>query len=316
MKTLTTLFCLLATSAFVLTGCGGGGGGAAATGPTYSGETAPAAITATNAEAIGTKTAEAAEEAIAQNAANDANPFVVGISISQNNADFNLFISDLSRQIASSTQVMANMPAGITISSTDLNFYAGVDIFCGGSVSFPDSFMSSTTLNGTITYSNLCINDPNYNFGQMTINGSVKFTTTADQVTIQYSNFSINDGVDTNTMNMTVTCNTIMTVCSISADYEAADGKVYRVANMTIAGIPPTGPYTVTATFYHPDYGSVTMDASNLIFDCLNGHPSSGTINYTGSNSSGTIIFTNCSTYTGTYTDESLSAGSYNGSWL
>ena len=321
MKTLTTLFCLLATSAFVLTGCGGGGGGAAATGPTYSGAATPAAITATNAEAIGTTTAEAASQAITQSAVNDANPFAMGITINPDSTNLNPALIELVRNIGVNAQYL-NLPAGVTtLTHTQLMNDDPTLNLCGGSVQLSDAIVNSLTntmtLNGSITFINLCSIDPN--LGNIIMNGTLTFTETVDTLSIRFSNFSVNDGSSTETMNMTVSC-TFGFACSISADYEAADGKVYRVADMTISGAD-TGPYFVSATFYHPDYGSVTINTSDLYFNCSNGHPSSGTIYYTSSTngSSGSITFTDCTSYTGTYDDGAAAAGSsgpYSGSWL
>lgn len=308
MDKLKILFSALTISAF-MTGCGGGGGGS--TGPTYSGLTTPAAITSTNANELSTKATSATEDAIAQNAANDANPFAIAITPA--NSEFNPFIIDLTRDIATHLPPNLNLPAGATISYIDLNNYLGQTLFCGGSVSAPDNFGSNGTLNGTITFSNLCVYD-DY-FGQITINGRVIFTETATEISIRYSNFSINDGVDSATINMTVTCDLNMFSCSITADFVGNDGKTYRIANLTIVG-SNTGPYTISATFYHPDHGSVLMSGTGIYYNCSNGYPSAGTINITGANgSSATITFDTCSSYSGSWND-GISSGSFSGNWL
>ena len=284
---------LLAT--MLVTACGGGGGGGSSA-PTYSGLTTPAAITVTNAEALSEKSLEGVDEAVAQNAANEANPF--GISISQTSSNTNQLIINTARQAASTSQSLGSLPAGITVTAAQLGYP-----FCGGSVSVPDNWQYSTYLNGTMILNNLCINDPY--FGIVTMNGSVIFTENATQFTLQYVNLTINDGSTTETINMTVSCTS--SDCSISTDYVGSDGSTYRIANLDITG-SGSGPYTFSATFYHPDYGSVTVTGSGIYLNCPDGSISAGTLNLSGaSGSSASVLFTGCNTYSGTWNDGTTS---------
>lgn len=301
-------------SALTLSACGGSSGGStASTGPSYTGIIAPVAIDSTvTAETVGTKTAEAASEAIIQNATNESNPFAV--SISTQDSGINQILVNIAHSIPAST---ANLPiAAQTLQYTDL----GPD-FCGGSVTIDDSFLSSLDsglLNGSMTLSNLCYTD--LTLGNITLNGTIRFSETASNLTIQYLNFSINDGSSTQTINMTLSCDLDVFDCALSSDYKGSDGKVYRLADMSISGAG-TGPYYFSATFYHPDFGSVDITTLDPVyFQCSNGHPSSGTLQYTGSNGSiGTITFTDCDNYTGDWNDNiqpTPATDVYTGSWL
>ena len=70
-------------------------------------------------------------------------------------------------------------------------------------------------------------------------------------------------------------------------------------------------------TFYHPDHGYVTVNATGLTFGCTNGKPNGGTITFTGANgSSGDITFRgDCTGYDGNWND-GITAGTFSGNWL
>lgn len=304
-------YLMVGTLALALSACGGDSGSSIppAPAPTYSGITTPAAITETNAQGLSTKSTDATEEAITQQTASDTNPF--GISINAANTDINPLITRITREVVNHSQTNLNIPAGATITAAQLGAP-----FCGGSISYPDSMDPNDMLNGTVTYNNLCFDDGGL-YGQIIINGTVTFTQTNTSITIRYINFRMT-GTDLNeTINMTVSCDTSFFSCSISADFTGSDGKVYRIADMSVSGFG-TGPYSysIEATFYHPDHGSVTLAGSGLTYNCSNGYPSAGTINITGSGgSSASITFTSCDGYTGTW-DDGVSSGSFSGTWL
>lgn len=308
MDKLKLFFSTLAVSA-ILTGCGGGGG-SGVTGPTYTGVTTPAAITSSNAETLSTKSVNATQEAIVQNAANDANPFA--ISITQVDDRIHQRITEISRMIASSTTSSFNLPLAATVSYLDLNFEIGYDLFCGGYVSGPNDFGSSGFLNGTLTFNNLCIND-SY-FGSITMNGSIIFRETATTFSMQYVNVTISYAGESITVNMTFSCGT--SGCSISTDFVGTDGSIYRIADLDIWGFG-TGPFDIDATFYHPDHGSVIISGTGIEYNCINSsYPSTGSITITGAGGSyATISFDSCIGYSGSWFD-GITTDNFNGSWL
>jgi len=306
---------LFLLSTLVLTACGGGGGGSSApTGPVYNGTTTPAAIDVDNVETIGTSSGEATASAISQDAADDANPFAISIS-HQSTINGDNLISEVAKSLYNIFNNAPILPAGITISYTDL----GDPNYCGGSVSAPDSLGNNGLLNGTITLSSLCYDDPLDNLGAVTLNGSMTFSQSATQLTIR-SNITVSEGGNSETVNMTVSCsvdvNGFPTSCSISSDFVGEDGKIYRIADFTVID-NFNGTYDFTATFYHPVHGYVSVSADNISFGCPGGRPDAGTINLTGaSGSSGTITFRgDCTGYDGTYND-GVSAGVFSGNWL
>ena len=188
--------CLICAAA-VLTGCSSSDSTpTAASAPTYTGNTDPAAITATNSQAMGKTATEAVNEAISASKASEANLFALaanmhdGVSISRT-------IEDATRS-ALNNAIAANLPVGMTITSDELGPY-----YCGGSITIPDDAFQSGTLNGSFQYNNLCYDD-GYS-GHMIVNGTVVFSETATGITMTYVNFTINvDGV-TQSFNATIT---------------------------------------------------------------------------------------------------------------
>lgn len=307
---LFTLYLFLG-SALILTGCGGGGGGGS-TAPAYTGVTTPAAIDTNNAETIGVTATESLTQAVSTGEGNDSNPFAV--SISSTSGNLSQFITDIAEKVASATT--PNLPAGVTLTSDELNSQSGQTLFCGGSVSIPDNFGNGGTQNGTMTFNSLCFNDGST--GNVVISGSVTFTQTSTSITISYVNFTVTFNGQTETVNATITCDTSFASCSFSSDYVGSDGTTYRVDNFTVSGTPAAG-YQIEGTFYHPTHGKVTFTTAPTVvtFGCTNGNPDSGTVTLTSDDgSSMTVTFrADCTGYDGTWDDGAGGTGMFSGNW-
>ena len=92
------------------------------------------------------------------------------------------------------------------------------------------------------------------------------------------------------------------------------DGKTYRVSDFTIGGSDTFG-YTINATFYHPDFGSVTIQTTAPITFDSTGKPNGGTLEFTSGTATGTITFnTDGLGYTGSWIDGG-NGGSFSGTW-
>jgi len=287
----TTLSLLLAS--FIIAGCGSDGGGAAI--PQYNGITTAATIDAANAEEIGTGSSQGANEAIATETSSNGNPFFLGADVNSNNS------SALSKKIVGivneiNNQLPNNLISGITITSAEL-----MGPFCGGSISAPDNFSAGGTLNGSITFNNLCYDDGLS--GQIIMNGTITFTQTATEISMALVNFSVTfDGGTSESLNATITCDTSFISCSFSSVYTGIDGKTYKISDYTVAGSPAAG-FTVNGIFFHPDHGSVTFTTTqNIFLNCTGPQPSAGAISFTGgSGTSGSITFVSCAEYTYCY---------------
>ena len=307
----------------LLTACGGGGGGGsnAVTGPSYNGAVTPAAISASNSEPIGTSGTDAASQTVNADSALGSTPFAIsgqgGGTIPT--AELTQLVRDISQKAVDQNQT-GNLPAGITYTADQLNQQSGTSDFCGGSISIPDNTnFNSTTLDVTMTFNNLCYND-SVNMQTITMNGKLRLIDSSTSFTMIYSNFTMTASGDgkTHTINASITCDSTGTSCS--SDYVGSDGVTYRVADLSVIN-NGGGAYNISATFYHPDYGSVNMTtASDLYFACGTGQrqPTAGKLVFTGSNNTaGSIEFLDCSSYQYCYDEDTTVVGEscFPGTW-
>ena len=299
-KAISTLTgALLASTIFVISGCGGEDAGSAAS-VNYNGNTSAARIDDTNAEAIGT----ASGEAVIQAGTADGNlPAFASITSTSSNTD----IDALSRQLVDFVQNRSttNLPVSFREAGS-----------CGGFVSGPDSEPpASGPFSVTITFSeNYC---DSFLDSSLAFNGSFTFSTpdisTLDAFTVKYVNFRVVQNGETTTLNLTVECST--SGCSYTSDFVADDGTVHRTADFFIYGDPLSG-FSGSMTFYHSVYGSVTVTVTNVTYGSCGGFPNGGTISITGTNgSSGSITFISDCTYSGTYDNGAGSSGVFSGSY-
>lgn len=310
-------------SALILSACGGSSGGTPTSSNTsYSGLTTAAVIDADNAEIIGTSSTEA----IANILTGESVPFLpTSASITTIDSSMNQTVIDIAKSVANSTPYL-NLPlaADVTISYTELASIDSTLAFCGGSATVDDALIASFTeflntgeliFNGRMTFIDLCVTDPVQ--GDLTLNGTVIFTTTAQSSSIKYSNMTVNDGSTIQSFNIEVTCSTLS--CVVTTDYEGSDSNIYRIEGVSISD-NGSGTYSISATFYHPDHGSVTIIGTDLTFNCASGFPGSGQITYSSTDgTSGTITFAGCNDYTGTWSatpPPAPTSGTYTGSWL
>lgn len=324
MKIFTSATLFVLAGALTLTGCSGGGGGGSSGGGglTYTGATSPVTITAGNAQPIGETSTEAARQVVYDSTGASANPFGAVItdatsSTTQSKID-QIGIDILKHSQANQT------PAGVVLSADQLNNEMGETIFCGGSANISDALYNSTTSgSGTVTFSKLCMDLGSNGGGKFTLNGSMTISYKDDGVSagfekITYTNFTV---TQTNkvlaTLNGSESCTWeagyANESCTSSAYYAGSDNKTYKIENANVSGNDTSG-WDVDATFYHPDYGSVTVRASGLKFGCSNHHPSAGTIDISGANGTSiNVAFLDCDTYSGSYNAGSAGSASFSG---
>jgi hypothetical protein len=260
---------------------------------TYDGNTSPAAITPSNSETISITATEGATQAVSEHTANESNPFSFGfVSSGLSNEDLNYTVAQIINSVHAQTN---NLAVAVTIGASDL---AGDPYYCGGTITVPDN---ANATSGKLTFKNFC-----YDFlGPITMNGSITFSKTATQLTVNYKNFTASFERESFTINSSVICglnNNVVTTCSISSSYVGSDGLTYRIDDFTISGDPTFG-FDVSATFYHPTHGSVGIaTTSPIMLECTGPQPSSGAIAITGSSgTSASITFDSCTSYTYCY---------------
>lgn len=267
----------------LLSFCGGGsGGGGGSSGVLFNGNTNPAAIDDTNAQAVGKSAGESIQNADAS--------------------------TGLPRAASVTTQTPMDQIKNLIFSTINApNIVIGVDIpgVCDpGSVSI-DNLPTATSgpIEFTFVYTNCVVIESN-----ITVNGSVfvhfdDFDDPNAGFTFVYSNFTVIDPVNgTTTINLTLVCTDPIN-CTFNSDFVGADGDTHRVTSFSISGDASSG-FNGTATFLNGTYGEVTITVTNITYGNCGSYPDGGNISFTSSNGSfGTIIFNPDCTVSGTWND-------------
>lgn len=302
--------------AFLLSACGGGssssgGGSGSIETIEYSGASTAASLSSSNKDAFASSSEEVVTKAITADSSGDAldNVGFAAVSSKGGSADQ----AKLAKQAVDS--VLEDVLAGVPVAATQ-----SVAGDCGGSASYSGSESSAT-----IAYSNFCID---VSGGTMVADGTVKYSySTSGDIetsTVQYSNFSMTYGGETYTMTGTITdrynmteyyseyssWNYVVTQDGVSSQFsgsmtctsyysceyydqiKGSDGSVYQVSDLYV--YDSGSYYTVEATFYHPEYGYVDLEASNITL-CSDGSVASGTISLEdNSGTTITVTFNGC----------------------
>ena len=294
-------------SSLALFGCSSGGDNGAAAGTnasiSYAGLSSPSAVDVTNAETLTTASGEAV-----QHGAESSSSRVLGVEISGSSIDLETLSANLASAMA--TAASPALPTGYTMTGS-----------CGGSVSIPDEQLSSfSATSGPVSFTMSYINYCDGSVGaQYTINGQVLFNyldigDPNSGFTIQYKGVTINDGSGPVTINMTVDCSGT-TSCTIVSDYIGEDGSIYRVSDISFYGDATTG-FNGSATFFHPDHGSVSITASNVTYGSCGSFPDGGSVTASGTTGTAQIDFNSDCSYVINYDDGSGDTGVINGSFL
>ncbi len=126
------------------------------------------------------------------------------------------------------------------------------------------------------------------------MSGSGSITTNADDsFVIVYRNFTMTVEGESITINATVNCDASFN-CTISSDFVAVNGETYRINDTSFTGNSVTG-YSISATVFDSELGSVSFATSGMLFNCENGYPSSGSLIM---NDEITVTFDSCDAYT------------------
>jgi hypothetical protein len=295
----STLFAtLLLSSSLALVGCGSSGDSAPAA-PKYTGTTSAAKVDSTNAEALGTGSGEATQQG---GTANGGIPTFASIGDASTTD-----IEALSQKIIALIQkrTVTDLPTSFSEAGS-----------CGGSFSGPDSALpASGAYSITLSFNNYCdsLIDPTLVFS-----GKATFylpdVNDFNTFTMQFINFKVTENSQTTTLNMTMSCAGL--TCSITSDFKSSTGDVHRVADIIISGDATFG-FIGTMTFYHADYGSVSVSVSGITYGSCGVFPDGGTITYNGtSGSTGSISFASNCTYSGTYDDGAGGTGVFSGTTI
>ena len=242
-------------AALATTGCGGSSDSASTSTNVYSGLTTPAAIDAGNVDTLGHSSTEGTVEAINVNNV----PFAVSINASDY-SELSQHVENIARGLANSSTA-PDLPVSIVLTAADLNAMLGTTQFCGGSVTAPDTFGQGGSISGTLTFNAVCVDD---GVTVLTMNGPVTITETVNTITMQFSNFTVSSGGNSETINATLSCDASMTSCSLASDFAGMDGTVYRISDISVTGDSVNG-HHVNMSFYHPTFGQVSVTTTSAI---------------------------------------------------
>jgi len=232
----------------------------------------PATITADNIQDLSIAATESAKQ-----------------SVTTTNANFLLKSSDQTN----STDTITNKVREIVFEAQTLG------AICIGGGTYSDNISStSSSASGSITFSQC-------DTGDGIIDGVVTFSGNENNFTITYNNLTISGFGVTETLNATISCTSTNSSfsCTTSTSITGIDGRSYAVSNVSVSGNSFSG-YNVSASVVDPTHGSITINASSILFNCSApnvGRPSSGTITVTSGGQSGSVTFDSCSSYTVTY---------------
>ena len=283
-----SLFSIIAfTFAIAVVGCGGGGGGSSSgggtSGLTYSGVTTQAEVDESNAEEI-------AGGAFATGLIGDG---MVGLSVDQPAETYHI------RNFRS-----VNVPVVLSDSLNQVDFDAAASVGiqaatqstsdtiagdCGGTMSYSISYDDQQgTFSGSFTFSNYC-------YGATTMNGAAEFDGQIDvntqefiEATFTFDNLSGGDltldgeiDIDFSATPNVITFNAYGQDPNSSAVFWIRD---YRI---TIDEFANYVEIEMVGTFYHPDFGYVTLTTpETLVLHDGDEWPESGTLIVTGAQNS------------------------------
>ncbi|MCW9046552.1 MAG: hypothetical protein OQK46_00625 [Gammaproteobacteria bacterium] len=210
-------------------------------------------------------------------------------SVTTNNANFYLKSSNST----SSSDMISEKVREIAFEATSIGTLSEI---CPGGGSYSDNISTtSSSASGSITF-NAC------DTGDGVISGVVTFSGNDNSFTITYNNVTITAPGISETLNATISCTSTNTSfdCTTTTSITGIDGRTYSVSNVTVSGNSFSG-YNVSATVVDPTHGTISINATSILFNCSapnEGRPSSGSITFTSSGKSGSVVYDSCSSYT------------------
>lgn len=280
---------LLFSGAISLAACGGGGSSSSSDrgggGSSYSGATAPAAIsTDAEAEVAAEAAAEAANYGLSQHKVDDAIPLAVIGTDNSTPLDRNL-VEKLSLRIGElATEHLKDEYPMAANSSVPCTY--------GGTISFTPSSNPSSP----VAYNfNNCKEDG------ATINGKVTihFNQDGSLNKIVYHNVRVYDHEtgQTHIINTTLVyqyCGGTICGFAYQSVFTGSNGTSYRVSNLTLEEQGSDSFTFSSAEICDANAGCMSIETTQPITYCDNGYPSSGKIKITSGSDSATVTFSGC----------------------
>lgn len=243
----------------------------------YTGKLTPATITQANSKTLSISSTEASS---AYNSADAISSFKTGSDGSSDIKSIVMKTVNTAASYASEDASEACSSGSITVDGIDPNIQ---DL--------------NTPLDLTIIYSNCTLINSS---PTIKVDGRARFQGIIfGDFIMTFTNFTITEGnQEPQTINMTLDCSGVE--CSITTDIKGADGRIYRVVNLTVSGSDFSG-YEISGRVYDPNHGYIditTNSLDRLFFECTNGRPSSGQIMFDDGTNSVTVTYNSCTQYT------------------
>ncbi|MCA6064581.1 hypothetical protein [Thalassolituus marinus] len=287
--------------AILLGACGGDDSG---TGNTieaieYSGNNSAASLSADNQGVYATSSAEVVAKSIAANVSDDPMDNLPIAAVSRVSSDQKALLKQAVGSVLEYT--LEGLPIAATQNDTG---------DCGGAAS-----MSGSESKATIVYSDYCFYDlygdvvyadgslsyvysssgdieiVTYRFSDFTISYDEESSTLNGGMTDHYKwsesdkeyysvysswNYSVTQNGVTQQYSGTIECSSVAaSSCEYDEQIQGSHGEVYQLSDLYV--YDGDSYYTVEATFYHPEYGYVDLEASNITL-CSDGSVGDGTI--------------------------------------
>lgn len=287
------LFVLVGLS--LLTGCGGGGGGSSSASlpSEYTGNTAQATVTTSNAKALSSSAYSASQMTS-----------TVGVlgKVVTGSSDQSYLLEEVASILDNSVSTIApgskSSAKVVEATSTDQNTIYGYSGFYTYNVSV-DTTSGATS--GTLSFSQYKALSTS-----IAINGTITFTGVFNQTTSNFSNINMSVSslsVTSSNVNVTMTGNFSLSISSSIKTFTMTMAITNNVSHSTVlikdyALILNGSSLTVAGTYYDPTYGYVVISTIiPLTVPAISATPTSGQLLCTGSNGTKARLTFNTSGY-------------------
>ncbi|MAK91073.1 MAG: hypothetical protein CMI08_06220 [Oceanospirillaceae bacterium] len=290
-------YLLLLAVTGVLTACGGGGGGGGSSSGSdddiveYDGVTTPASFDTDNSSDFASSSSEIVSDLIESDESGaDVGNLPTGILAAADSTAVKTVLDITAETVAGFEQSSLSMPVAVdetvagscggsvNYSGSENDFTITYNDYCEYSMTMNGTVDATSSTSGSTTRTTLRYNNLQYTYEGITetVNGTYVIESDSQSYELSYSSWNLTYTMNGETVRITgsMTCNSNYD-CTYYDQFVGSDGTTYQVSDASVSSID--GQYSVEATFYHPEYGSVTLDASNISI-CSDGSIGSGSI--------------------------------------
>ena len=154
---------------------------------------------------------------------------------------------------------------------------------------------NSTSFSFDMTFTNCLVEGA-------TVSGSASVTSDiSGSFSATYTNFQVTVDGETETLNGTITCDSVGN-CEENLSFGGElDGRTYETEGMEVTGNATDG-FNVSGTVTDPTHGEIDIVVSGVTFNCSGGQPGTGSVTITGEGgATATVTFDGCDEFTVTF---------------